>query len=273
MGFFDTVKDKAGALAADTQRAGKVTAAQARLVVLQNDLRKAERELGHAAFALAERGELDHPDLAHAVERLRATSSEVRAKEGEISALRGETPEPAAPVAAAPAQPGAAPAATTVETAAGPVTVTSPRRQRRETEAIEDAADEAAAAEAPAKKPAARKPAAKPATKAAARKPAAKKAAPRKTAGQEDTCRAQGRAARDSPQPEQGRRHSQEVDAASVFRAASRRQEPPRRHLNRPAPSADPLRRPAIVAAQRKPLLGRTASGPSGTLTGTKETP
>ena len=69
MGFFDTVKDKAGALAADTQRAGKVTAAQARLVVLQNDLRRAERELGHAAFALAERGELDHPDLAHAVEK------------------------------------------------------------------------------------------------------------------------------------------------------------------------------------------------------------
>ena len=91
MGFFDAVKDKASALAADTQRAGKVTAAQARLVVLQNDLRKAERELGHAAFALAERGELDHPDLAHAVERLRATSSEVRAKEAEISALRGET--------------------------------------------------------------------------------------------------------------------------------------------------------------------------------------
>ncbi len=54
MGFFDAVKDKAGALAADTQRAGKVTAAQARLVVLQNDLKKAERELGHAAFALAE---------------------------------------------------------------------------------------------------------------------------------------------------------------------------------------------------------------------------
>ncbi len=103
MGFFDTVKDKAGALAADTQRAGKVTAAQARLVVLQNDLKKAERELGHAAFALAERGELDHPDLAHAVERLRATSAEVRAKEAEIAALRGEAPqqpEATAPVAA-----------------------------------------------------------------------------------------------------------------------------------------------------------------------------
>ena len=99
MGFFDTVKDKAGALAADTERAGKVTAAQARLVVLQNDLKKAERELGHAAFALAERGELDHPDLAHAVERLRATMAEVHARESEIATLRGETTPAEAPVA------------------------------------------------------------------------------------------------------------------------------------------------------------------------------
>ena len=63
MGFFDTLKAKAGALASDAERAGKVTAAQARLVVLQNDLRKAEREFGHGAFALIERGELDHPEL------------------------------------------------------------------------------------------------------------------------------------------------------------------------------------------------------------------
>ena len=90
MGFFDTVKGKAGALAADAERAGKVTAAQARLVVLQNDLKKAERELGHAAYALAERGDLDHPDLTHAIERLRGTTAEVRAKEAEIAALRGE---------------------------------------------------------------------------------------------------------------------------------------------------------------------------------------
>ena len=102
MGFFDTVKDKAGALAADTQRAGKVTAAQARLVVLQNDLKKAERELGHAAFALAERGELDHPDLAHAIERLRATMAEVHGKEAEIAALRGEAAPAETPMSAAP---------------------------------------------------------------------------------------------------------------------------------------------------------------------------
>ena len=117
MGFFDTVKDKAGALAADTQRAGKVTAAQARLVVLQNDLKKAERELGHAAFALAERGELDHPDLAHAVERLRATMAEVRGKEAEIAALRGETAPAETPMTTAPAT---APPATPMPAAAAP---------------------------------------------------------------------------------------------------------------------------------------------------------
>ena len=125
MGFFDTVKDKAGALAADAERAGKVTAAQARWSSCRTTSRKAERELGHAAFALAERGELDHPELAHAVERLRATSAEVRAKEAEIAALRGQRRPrargggpPAAAVAGRPAP--ATPAATTVETAAGP---------------------------------------------------------------------------------------------------------------------------------------------------------
>ena len=96
MGFFDTVKGKAGALAADAERAGKVTAAQARLVVLQNDLKKAERELGHAAYQVAERGDLDHPDLTYALERLRATTAEVHAREAEIAALRGEAaPAPA----------------------------------------------------------------------------------------------------------------------------------------------------------------------------------
>ena len=153
MGFFDSVKDKAGILAADAERAGKVTAAQARLVVLQNDLKKAERELGRAAFALSELGEigaLDHPELVQAVERVRATASEARAKEAGIAALRGETPpQPetastqtaaattgtvsAAAVAASeapepsgePASPDPVPALAiaTVQTAAGPVTV------------------------------------------------------------------------------------------------------------------------------------------------------
>jgi hypothetical protein len=102
MGFFDSIKSTAGALAADAERAGRVTAAQARLVVLQSDLKKAERELGRAALSLIERGDLDHPELAQAVERVRATSADVRAKEREIAELRGETP-PASPEAAPPA--------------------------------------------------------------------------------------------------------------------------------------------------------------------------
>ncbi len=262
MGFFDTVKDKAGALAADTQRAGKVTAAQARLVVLQNDLRKAERELGHAAFALAERGELDHPDLAHAVERLRATSSEVRAKEAEISTLRGETPEQATPAAAAPAAPAAEPAATTVETAAGPVTASSATPVAAQgTEAEEPAAtEEPAAAETPAKKPATRKPAAGPAARPAAKKPAAKKAAREEGGGQEDAGRAQGRAARDSPQPEQGRRHAQEIDAALLVRPASRRQESPRRQLSWVGGAGG---RPWRAGRRSSPLnVNRSSGGP-----------
>jgi len=56
MGFFDTVKEKASGLASDAGRASKVTAAQARVVVLQNEIRKAERELGHTVFDLVERG-------------------------------------------------------------------------------------------------------------------------------------------------------------------------------------------------------------------------
>jgi hypothetical protein len=167
MGFFDTVKDKAGALAADTQRAGKVTAAQARLVVLQNDLKKAERELGHAAFALAERGELSHPDLEHALARLRATMAEVHGKEAEIASLRGEAapvdaPTTTAPAAAvAPAVGEEAAAEATVETEAGPVTVASSAvmaAAAAEAEVEAGAAVEPESAPAkPARKPAARK--------------------------------------------------------------------------------------------------------------------
>ncbi len=178
MGFFDTVKDKAGALAADAGRAGRVTAAQARLAVLQNDLRKAERELGHAAFALAERGQLDHPDLVPAIEGLRATAAEISAKEAEIAALRNEATTPAGATGEAPPE-----ATTTVETAAGPVTVTSapsvpmpePVAETSTPEPAPEAAaaPPAAAAETPTK-PARRKAA----TKAA--DPVAKEAPPKK---------------------------------------------------------------------------------------------
>lgn len=88
MGFFDTVKSKAGDLAADAERAGRVTAAQGKVAVLQQDLKKAERELGHKAFALAERGELDHPELALAIERVRAAQGAIDAKESEIGPAR-----------------------------------------------------------------------------------------------------------------------------------------------------------------------------------------
>lgn len=191
MGFFDTVKGKAGALAADAGRASRVTAAQARLAVLQNDLRKAERELGHAAYALAERGQLDHPDLAHAIERLRAIASEVSAKEAEIAALRNESSAPAGASGEAPPA-----AVTTVETAAGPMTVTSapsvpmpePLAEASPPEPAPEPAAEAEtdAAEAPAKparRRAATKPAAAVAKKAQPKKaPAPGKAAVKKTA-------------------------------------------------------------------------------------------
>lgn len=98
MGFFDTVKSKAGDLAADAERAGRVTAAQTKIAVLQQDLKKAERELGHRAFALAARGELDHPELTMAIERVRVAQGAIDAKETEISGLRtaGDTPGEAA---------------------------------------------------------------------------------------------------------------------------------------------------------------------------------
>jgi hypothetical protein len=87
MGLFDTVKLKANALAADAERAGKVTAAQAR-TVLQNEIRKAERELGHSAFSLIESGEIGHPDLEAAAARLREARQALQNKEAEIARLR-----------------------------------------------------------------------------------------------------------------------------------------------------------------------------------------
>jgi hypothetical protein len=99
MGLFDTVKLKANALAADAERAGKVTSAQARTVVLQNDIRKAERELGHTAFSLIENSEIAHPDLEVATTRLREARQALADKEAEIAELRrgAETGDEAAP--------------------------------------------------------------------------------------------------------------------------------------------------------------------------------
>ena len=102
MGLFDTVKLKANALAADAERAGKVTAAQARTVVLQSEIRKAERELGHAAFSLIESGEIAHPELEAAAARLRDARQTLKDKEAEIAGLRrgAEAGDEAAPAPA-----------------------------------------------------------------------------------------------------------------------------------------------------------------------------
>ena len=182
MGLFDTVKLKANALAADAERAGKVTAAQARTVVLQNDIRKAERELGHSAFSLIESGEIAHPDLKAAAARLREARQVLTTKEAEIAGLRrgaeagdeaapapangaaGPAPQSAEPEAAAPIAeaPAAAETAAPVEAAAGAATRPAPAAKKP-----------AATKPAAAKKPAAKKPAA--AKPAAAKKPAAKK--------------------------------------------------------------------------------------------------
>ena len=115
MGLFDTVKLKANALAADAERAGKVTAAQARTVVLQNEIRKAERELGHSAFSLIESGEIAHPDLEATAARLREARQAPHDKEAEIARLRqgaaGPAPERAETGAPEPAAKRRAPAA------------------------------------------------------------------------------------------------------------------------------------------------------------------
>lgn len=107
MGFFDTVKAKAGDLAADAERASKIAAIQARMAVMQQDLKKAERDLGQATFALIERGEITHPELATAVDEVRAAQAAIEAKEEEIAQLRAAAEVPAAEAAAAAAPPSA----------------------------------------------------------------------------------------------------------------------------------------------------------------------
>jgi hypothetical protein len=166
MGFFDTVKEKANALASDAGRASKVTAAQARVVVLQNDVRKAERALGHAAFGLIERGELEPAGMAEAAARLREAHQALSDKEAEIAAIRGAAHDPQAE-------------------AAGEVTVAAEPEPADETAGGEAAGGEAGAdaGAAAAEAPAAKKPARKPAAKAPAAKPAANKAGGAKTAG------------------------------------------------------------------------------------------
>jgi len=175
MGFFDSVKAKYDALAADAGKAGKVTAAQARVVVLQNDVRRAERDLGKAAFALIESGELSHARLATVTGRVREAQEALREKEAEIAALRGGVPD------------GAPQAPEDTAVAAGDAVITEAVDEETgivsEAEVVEEPVTDAAPplGEAPAKKPAAPKPQAKkaPAKKTPA-KPAATKKAPAK---------------------------------------------------------------------------------------------
>ena|SRR5450830_1005842 len=163
MGLFDTVKLKANALAADAERAGKVTAAQARTVVLQNEIRKAERELGHSAFSLIESGEIAHPDLEAAATRLREARQALQNKEAEIARLRH----------GAEAGDEAAPAPERAETGAPEPTATAPIA---ETPPAAETATPVEAAAGAAKKPAAKH-----------RAPAAKKPAPKKAAAKKPT--------------------------------------------------------------------------------------
>jgi len=181
MGLFDTVKLKANALAADAERAGKVTAAQARTVVLQNDIRKAERELGHSAFSLIESGEIAHPDLEATVARLREARQVLKNKEAEIAGLRRGA-EAGDKSASAPADEAAGPAPDRAETGAPEPTAAAPIAE--EPPAAETAAPAEAAAKPAAKKPATKRhaPAAKKtvAKKKATAKPAVKKAPAKK---------------------------------------------------------------------------------------------
>ncbi|MCX6372344.1 MAG: hypothetical protein NTX16_04555 [Actinobacteria bacterium] len=183
MGLFDTVKLKANALAADAERAGKVTAAQARTVVLQNDIRKAERELGHSTFSLLENGEIAHPDLEAASARLREARQALKDKEEEIAGLRGQSMAAAEKTAPAPTDQVAAALPDPIADAAPEPTTETPIAEAPplpETPAPVEAAKDAA--EKPAAKrraPAAKKPAAKTPAVAKAAKKSAKKSATR----------------------------------------------------------------------------------------------
>jgi hypothetical protein len=164
VGLFDSVKTKANALAADAERAGKITAAQARTIVLQNEVRKSERELGHTAYELIELGEVDHPQLEAAAATLRAAHVALEEKEQEIAALRHEGDQ-AAPAAFVdvPRHAGQAPAAAEAE---APGTRAAGSEQPAAAVPAADASDPPRADAGTAKKA----PAAKPAKKAAAPK-------------------------------------------------------------------------------------------------------
>ena len=88
MGMFDTIKEKAGDLAGDAERAGKVGAAQLKLKSLQGDVDDAMKLLGREAFELIEKGELTHAGLDAGVARVREARRLVDEKKAEIEAIK-----------------------------------------------------------------------------------------------------------------------------------------------------------------------------------------
>jgi hypothetical protein len=67
-----------------------VAQAQLKLHSLQSDAKDANAELGALVFGLAERGELSHPELGAALDKVRAAAALVREKEEEITRLKAE---------------------------------------------------------------------------------------------------------------------------------------------------------------------------------------
>lgn len=88
MRFFDTAKAKASDVAVDAERTGRLAAARIKLIALQNDLKKAERELGQATFEMIERRSPDQQALTAAIARVQAAHAAITAKEAQIAELR-----------------------------------------------------------------------------------------------------------------------------------------------------------------------------------------
>jgi hypothetical protein len=93
----DVAKERAGDLAGDASRAGKVAQAQLKLRSLQGDLDDANKRLGAVAYDLVQRGELAHAELAGPADEVRRAEAKVREKEDEIARLRAEGPSDAKP--------------------------------------------------------------------------------------------------------------------------------------------------------------------------------
>lgn len=94
MRFFDTAKAKASDVAVDAERTGRLAAARIKLIALQNDLKKAERELGQATFEMIERRSPDQQALTAAIARVQAAHAAITAKEAQIAELRAQAEAP-----------------------------------------------------------------------------------------------------------------------------------------------------------------------------------